>query len=185
VRLVLLVVTCLVVSACTTEVQGTPSAPTGLLLPPRPREVRLDGVDPCSLLTPEQRAGLGFDGTPIFTDPYTELFHGKVPTCTITGLSRSPIAVGVGVVTSVGIERWRQSDLAADVRPAQIADFPAVVAVPTRLADYCSVEIDVATGQMLDVQFSDGGGDPPLPQEELCQRAGEVAEVLMRSLLAR
>jgi hypothetical protein len=178
-------VACVLAAGCTAATERTPSAPTEALPPPRPREVRLDGVDPCTLLTAEQRAGLGLDGTPRLSDPYAALFGGKVPTCTITGLSGEPIAVGVGAVTSVGIERWRTGDLAAEVHPTMVADFPAVVAVPRQLTDYCSVEVDVAAGQLLDVQFSDGGGKPPIPQDELCQRAGQVAKELMTSLLAR
>jgi hypothetical protein len=185
VRLLLPVVACVLAAGCTAAVEGTPVAPSAVPPPPRPREVRLDGVDPCSLLTPEQRAGLGLDGTPRLTTPYAELFGGTVPTCTITGLKREPIAVGVGVVTSVGIERWRGGDLAADMRPTTVAGFPAVVAVPQRLTDYCSVEVDVAAGQLLDVQFSDGGGRPPIPQDELCRRGGQVAGQLMASLLTR
>jgi Protein of unknown function (DUF3558) len=184
VRLLLPLVACVLAAGCTAAVE-TPPAPTQTPPPPRPREVRLDGVDPCTLLSPEQRAALGLDGTPRLSDPYAELFGGAVPTCTITGLTGEPIAVGVGTVTSVGIERWRRGDLAAEVHPTMVADFPAVVAVPQRLTDYCSVEVDVAAGQLLDVQFSDGGGKPPIPQDELCRRAGQVADELMTSLLAR
>ena len=60
VRAVLLLVTAVLAAGCTTAVPGTPSAAGPPPLPPRPREVRLDGVDPCSLLTSEQRADLGF-----------------------------------------------------------------------------------------------------------------------------
>src|SRR4029079_4977407 len=103
----------------------------------------------------------------------------------ITGLQDQPIALGVGAVTSVGIERWQQGDLAAEVRTTLAAGFPAVVAIPRRAADYCSVEVDVANGQLLDVQLSDGGGKPPIPQQELCVRAERAAETLMQFLLAR
>ncbi len=172
-------------TACTTTVEGTPSAPTGVLLPPRPREVRLDGVDPCSLLTAEQRAGLDLDGEPRYSRSYAELFRGDVPTCTITGYSAKPVVVGVGMVTTAGVERWQLGELAAEVRTIIVADFPAVVARPTRFTNFCSVEVDVAPGQLLDVQISDGGGRPPLPQRELCSRAEETAVELVRSLLAR
>jgi hypothetical protein len=63
--------------------------------------------------------------------------------------------------------------------------FPSVVAIPRRTTDYCSVEVDVAPGQLLDVQFSDGGGEPSIPQEELCITAQRAAEVMLQSLLAR
>lgn len=182
-RLLLPLVACVLAAGCAAAPPTAPPVPTAP--PPRPREVRLDGVDPCSLLSAEQRAGLGLDGTPQFTHPYADLFGGTVPTCTVTGLEREPVAVGIGTVTSAGIERWHRGDVAADVRSTTVADFPAVVAAPRRLTDFCSVEVDVAPGQLLDVQFSDGGGRPPLTQDELCRRAGQVAEQLMTSLLTR
>jgi hypothetical protein len=185
VRTVLLLVTAVLAAGCTAAVEGTPSAEPPAPPPVRPREVRLDGVDPCSLLSPEQRTTLGLDGVPRYTNPAAPLFGGNVPTCTITGLRDRPIALGVGAVTTAGIERWHQNDLAAEVRPTLASGFPAVVARPTRAADYCSVEVDVAAGQLLDVQFSDGGGEPPIPQDELCARAEHAAQTLMQSLLAR
>ncbi len=184
-RLVLPLVACVLAAGCTATVEGTPSAPTGVLLPPRPREVRLDGVDPCSLLTPEQRAELGLDGTPRYTDPYAELFGGRVPTCTITGYTGRPIALAIGVVTTAGIERWQSGDLAARVEPTTVGSFPAVVAVPSRFTNFCSVEVDVAPAQLLDVQLSDGGGTPPIPQDELCVGARRAAAELIESLLVR
>jgi Protein of unknown function (DUF3558) len=185
VRAVLMLVAAVLAAGCTTAVEGTPSAQPPVPLPQRPREVRLDGVDPCALLTPEQRTELGLDGIPRYTNPQTPLFGGNVPTCTITGLRDRPIALGVGAVTTAGIERWQQSDLAAEVRTTTTAGFPAVIATPTRAVDYCSIEVDVATGQLLDVQLSDGGGRPPIPQHELCARAEQAAETLMQSLLSR
>lgn len=180
-----MLVTAVLAAGCTAAVEGTPSAQPPAPLPQRPREVRLDGVDPRSLLTPEQRTELGLDGVPRYTNPQTALFGGNVPTCTITGLRDRPIALGVGAVTTAGIERWQRSDLAAEVRFTTIAGFPAMVAIPTRAVDYCSVEVDVAAGQLLDVQLSDGGGQPPIPQHALCARAEQVAETLMWSLIAR
>ena len=78
--------TALLAAGCTTVVAGTPSAPTGVLLPPRPREIRLDGVDPCSLLTAEQRAALGLESEPRSgNDPSSALYRGDVPICTMHG----------------------------------------------------------------------------------------------------
>lgn len=184
-HLLVLVAALMLTAACTTAVPGEASAPTGVLLPPRPREVRLDGVDPCSLLTPEQRAGLGLEGDSIRTDPYVELFRGVVPTCTAIGFDPDPVGIAVGTVTSVGIERWQESDLAAEIRPTAVLGFPAVLAIPRRSSSYCSVEVDVAPGQLLDVQLSDGGGQPPLSLSALCTRATRTAEEAMRSLAAR
>jgi hypothetical protein len=183
VRLVLPLVACVLAAGCTTAVEGTPSAPTGVLLPPRPREVRLDGVDPCSLLTPEQRAELGLTSEPRASTSYVELFRGDVRTCTIRGRSPGSVLLGISVVTTVGIERWQEADVAAGTRPTSAAGFPALTASPQQLTDYCSVEVDVAEGQLLDVQFGAGGVRSPISQDELCRRAGQSAEAAMTTLL--
>jgi hypothetical protein len=99
-----------------------PSGPVEL--PPRPREVRLNGVDPCSLLTEQQRAELGLDARPVFSQ------------------------------------------------------------APVGLTEYCSVVVEVAAGQLLDVQFRDGGRRPPIQ----CRRdvetiAGEAVNSLLDSFV--
>jgi hypothetical protein len=185
VRLAPLLVTAVLAAGCTTVVPGTPSAPPGVLLPPRPREVRLDGVDPCSLLTAEQRRTLGIISEPRASRPYVALFRGEVPTCTMRGGSPDNVLLVSGAVTTAGVDRWHEKDVAADVRPITIAKFPAVVATPRQFTDYCHVEVDVATGQLLDVQFGSGGADAVIPQAELCARAQLAAEQMMTTLLAR
>jgi len=77
VRTVLMLLTAVLAAGCTTAVEGTPSAAPPAPLPARPREVRLDGVDPCSLLTPEQRTALGFKNKPSSSKPYVELSAAK------------------------------------------------------------------------------------------------------------
>jgi hypothetical protein len=166
-------------------VPGTPSAADPTPLPPRPREVRLDGVDPCSVLTVEQRAALGYRGTASSSMPYVDLFGGEVPTCTMSSSSADPTILGVGIVTTVGIERWRERNLAAVVRSDSVAGFPAIVALPSQSKAYCAVEVDVAAGQLLDVQFLDAGHQPPIAQDELCSRAKRSAEAAVTTLLTR
>jgi len=185
VRVALLVVAALLTAGCTTAVEGPPPAPTGVVLPPRPREVRLEGVDPCSLLTAEQRAALGITSEPRPSRPYVALFRGEVPTCTMRGGSPENVLVENGAVTTAGIERWREGDIAADIRPATISGFPAVIAAPRQFTDYCNVEVDIATGQLLDVQYGAGTADAPVPQTELCSRAQQAAEQMMVTLLMR
>jgi hypothetical protein len=187
VRGVVVVVVLLVLAGCTT-VEGTPEpAPPGTsasAAPARPREVRVDGVDPCSLLTEAQRAELGLDGRPAFDSSPSLLYPGEVPLCLTRGFSPRAVAVAVGVVTTAGIEFFTAGDLAADVRPVKIAGFPAAVALPTRFTEFCSVVVDVAPGQMIDVQFRDGGRRPPIPQEQLCNDAERTADAVMATLLA-
>jgi hypothetical protein len=183
VRLAPLLVTALLAAGCTTEVAGTPSAPTGVLLPPRPREIRLDGVDPCSLLTAEQRSALGLTSEPRPSRPYVALFRGEVPTCTMRGGSPENVLLVSGAVTTVGLDRWHEDDISADVRSTTIGGFPAVVAAPRQFADYCNVDIDVAAGQILDVQFGADTSEAPVPQAELCLRGQRAATYMLMTLL--
>jgi hypothetical protein len=185
-RLAPLLVTALLAAGCTTVVAGTPSAPPGILLPPRPREVRLDGVDPCSLLTKEQRAALGFESEPRSgTIAASALYRGDVPICTMRGFTGRASSVGIGVVTTAGIDLWTTGSLDAEVTPTTIGGFPAVVAVPRRFIEYCSVDVDVAPGQLIDVQFRDGGNRPQIAQKDLCKQAVQTAEAAVTSLLTR
>ena len=183
----LLIVVGVLVSGCSGagDVGLRPSQPAGIELPPRPREVRIDGVEPCSLLTPEERVKLGLDARPVSDSAPSVLYNGgEVPLCTIGGFQPRAIVVGVGVVTTAGIELFTSGELAARVRSIQVQGFPAVVAEPTRFTDYCTVIVDVAPGQLLDVQFRDGGRQPPIPQEQLCRDAEQVAGVAMGNLLS-
>jgi hypothetical protein len=90
-----------------------------------------------------------------------------------------------GAVTTVGVDRWREGDISADVRSATISGFPAVIAVPRQFTDYCNVDIDVAPGQMLDVQFGADTSEATIPQEELCRQSQRAAAYMMATLLAR
>ncbi len=177
--------TALLAAGCTTVVAGTPSAPTGVLLPPRPREIRLDGVDPCSLLTAEQRAALDLTSEPHFSTSRVELFNGDVPTCTVHSSGPSSVVVGIGLVTTVGMERWSDPGLQAHVRIADVAGFPALVTIPTNSDSYCGVEVDVAHGQLLDVQALNGDDISAEAQTALCDRAAQSATAAMHTLVAR
>jgi hypothetical protein len=145
----------------------------------------LEGVDPCSLLTAEQRAALGLTSEPHFSVSRVELFSGEVPTCTVHSQGSSPVVVGLGLVTTAGIERWQDPGLSVEIRTVDAAAFPAVIAVPTHSKSYCGVEVDVTSGQLLDVQVLDGGGTPAVPQSTLCDRALQSATAAMQTLVAR
>jgi hypothetical protein len=146
--------------------------------------VRVDGVDPCTLLTAAQKKALGLDGRPVLAANKSELYNdGVVPLCSIVGFEPRAIIVAVSVVTSAGVDLWTSGTLAADVLPVQVQGFPAVRAVPTRFTDFCTVIVDVAPGELLDIQAGDGGRKPALPQDELCMAAEQAAGEAMDTLL--
>jgi hypothetical protein len=192
-RVVLLLTTLVVVVAgCAgTPVTGTPAPapgtttgadPAGLELPPRPQELPLDGVDPCSLLTEEQRAALGLDGraNPGFTD--APLFTG--PDCSIGGYEPRDVGLSLTLATSHGLDELvAPGSVRDELTATEVAGFPAVVARP-KVTDFCSVDVDLAEGQFLDVQFSDAGEKPPISQDQLCRDALEIAEAAVTTLRA-
>jgi hypothetical protein len=59
------------------------------------------------------------------------------------------------------------------------------VTVPSQSSKYCGVEVDVAAGEILDVQAVDGGRIPPTAQNDLCRQAQRAAEEMMKTLLTR
>jgi hypothetical protein len=182
----LLIVAAVLVAGCTTvDGEAAAAGPSGIELPPRPRDVQIDGVDPCSLLTAEQRAELGLDGRAEFDLSPSDLYSGAdVPACVMRGYEPRAVSVGLSLVTTAGVELFSSGELAAEVRPAEVQRFPAVVAVPTRFTEWCTVIVDVAPGQLLDIQFADGGREPAIPQSQLCQGAQAVADAVMVTLLA-
>jgi hypothetical protein len=175
----------LLLAGCTTiSGQAEPAAPFPSA-PARPREVRIDGVDPCSLLTDEQRAELGLDGRPVLDRRQTNLYPGgDVPSCTISGFEPRAVWTALSLVATTGIERYSSGELVVDVRPTNVRGFPALTAVPQRFTEWCSVVVDVAPGQLIDVRFVDGGREPPVPQEQLCDDAAVVADRVMGTLLS-
>ncbi|MBC8091437.1 MAG: DUF3558 domain-containing protein [Pseudonocardia sp.] len=153
-------------------------------LPPRPRDVPLDGLDPCTLLTPVQQDELGLqdDREPLLTMNNTALYGGVTPLCTARGYVPRAISLGVNTVPIRGIERFTGGSIDATITPIDIRGFPALLLVPPRYG-YCTVIVDVAPGQLIDVQFANGGREPPIPQADICEGAQLTARLAMDTLL--
>jgi hypothetical protein len=179
-------------AGCSTSGQASPAdppttasaAPTAVPLPPRPRDVPIDDVDPCTLLTRAQRAELQLDRPPLGGREPSVLYPGDVSSCSIGGTGPK-ISVSISVVTTAGIEFWTSGQAAADLQPAEVAGFPALVARSQTLDDGCNVLLDVAPGQHLDVQTRSSGADPPIPENQLCRDAERAANLVMETLLSQ
>ena len=46
------------------------------------------------------------------------------------------------------------------------------------------MEIDVAPGQLIDVDYADDGGQPPVPLNQLCAGARAIADAVLTTLLS-
>ncbi|GAA4861874.1 DUF3558 domain-containing protein [Saccharopolyspora cebuensis] len=148
--------------------------------PPRPFEIGLDGVDPCELLTADQRAQLGFDREPI---PDSEAGFGDAATCSYRN-STAKVGARLALITTEGMGVWTDDTAQVSATPVVVEGFPALVIKTPGLDLSCNVAVDVAEGQHLDVLYRDDGGQPPPPVDQLCAGAQRVAEDAVATLAA-
>lgn len=181
---------CLTLGGCVRESAGTPSpvadpeSATTVERPPRPRDVVVADLDPCSLLTAEQRADLQLDDEGIFNGGRSALYEGPESTCNLGAFEPRAVAVGVSLpYDGLGIDAFAPSRVDSMVTPLTIEGFPAVQAVPARLDNFCSVVVDLGPGAALSIQYRDGGRIPAVPQPDLCTGAVEVAHAAMATLV--
>jgi hypothetical protein len=160
----------------------TTATPT-IDLPPRPRDVPLDGLDPCTLLTPHLAELELEDRDPLLTVASTRIYGGESSLCTARGYEPRAIGVGIDAITIAGIERYTVEGVDATVDPVDVRGFPAVLVFQEHRPQACTVIVDVSAGQLLDVQFRDGGRLPPIPLPTLCEDAQRTAGLAMDTLL--
>jgi len=169
--------------ACASSVGGSPSPATqqaGPELPPRPREVRVDGLDPCNALTSAQLESL--DVKFYTTDKPREK---RGPGCDWIHSPAEPIeSYTVAVNTQGGVELlFGQPQI--DV--VKVAGFGAVQSpgLYSTGDDNCFIHVDVAPGEAVQVGYIYNGSTVPMNHEIACQKARNAAELAMQTILAR
>jgi Protein of unknown function (DUF3558) len=155
----------------------------------RPRSLDLNGADPCKLLTERQLAAFDVDGP---TRPGTA--RGASVLAGSPGCTANSVAEQYGFLiitsTSMGLQEFLSKVQANPSRKNITVDgWPAVeeeslISVPERGSGECYVNVDVAEGQLLQVQFSQIAASPDkrLPIETLCAKAREVAAAALTTL---
>lgn len=167
-------------TACGTEAPAPPpaeptSAPASALLPPRPMVLRLDGVQPCSLLTAQEVARLGVRRIGPAWDN-TSSCDWQTP------------GMKLGYGFSASLERQEGAEVAAQGEGAQVVSVGGFPAVRTASAIFdptysCIYVVDVAPGQILGLFYENTYKDIPGMNHELaCQRAAQVAELMVANL---
>ncbi|WP_086660912.1 DUF3558 domain-containing protein [Lentzea kentuckyensis] len=159
---------------------STPS-PSRMDFPQRPRDVPLDAVEPCAILSPDQLTSLSLDNPP---SAYLESSFGNAKACTIRSTTSGNVA-RLALVLVSGADVWLSENAQVEYTVGSIEGFPAITVRTPDLHDVCNVEIDVADGQFLDVMFRDGGNSTAVQQDHLCLGAQRVAEAAMASLLQK
>ncbi len=200
-RLVLLVLgllTAVAATACTKTEAGqsappqttsTGSSQTGsqsptTSIPPRPRELKLSGVDPCSLITQAQRTELKVDRTRNRSNG-SQQYKG-MPECVLSIEKQQPFyQYVVTAATNEGIEPWLSGKRNVEAKLTTVEGFAAATfwsrGARGTNADGCTIAIDVAAGQQLMVDTNNDGGHS-FTLDQMCQRAQHAAQLAMQTL---
>ncbi len=171
-----------VAAGCTSVSSGDPSPAGSATVPTsqdttsapqtRPREIKLDNVDPCSLLPEADYADYYLDkrGEP-----------GKDDRGATNCLWQGDIGyMGVTLVTFEGIEA--QEGRLGQIEPTKpIEEFPAFTVSLPEDENSCFVSVDVADGEYLDVQV--GLHSYPKDIPPICEYAHQFATSIMSSLV--
>ncbi|MCO1579766.1 DUF3558 domain-containing protein [Crossiella sp. SN42] len=150
----------------------------------RPKEIRLDGFvegQVCELLTAAQRKDLGVDY--VMPAEAGDRFGNRG--CGFSRSGEKPrYAYQVTPVPQEGADVWlRPGETNLEVQLVRVAGFPAVQNRRTTDGRGCFVDVSVADGQRLGIQYSYDTEPVPLTTAELCQRAVAMAELATRNLV--
>ena len=187
-------------AACTKSEAGQPSASGGdqstspttsssggssptVVIPPRPHELKLDGVDPCTLFTDAQLAQLKLDKKRPRTDdsgPYQGMRD-----CALDQIKAPFDHYSATAATNEGIDPWLTGKRNVEAKLSSVAGFAAATywfrgAHDHQAAD-CTTSVDVAKGQSLIVS-ADNDGKQTYTLEQLCQRAEQLAGFAVQTL---
>jgi hypothetical protein len=195
-----------VLAACTTQRTGS-SAPTNTsrsasgsnsstpVLPPRPRELDLTYVNPCTdVLTMDQlhqlAYDLGYQRQPILGKSD---IHGG-PSCLFSSTDppdqpSRDLASLVLISTSEGAEVWltdpRRKPPPDKYRLVTVMGYPALVLPHPFIVDNCDLVVDVHKGQYLEVDSSPGTSKSGTSPDPYCAEAQKVAGMIIQNLSAR
>jgi len=139
----------------------------------RPREINLEGKDPCGLVPQADWPTFGIErpGKPSDHPDF------KSPQCYYSGVGN------VALVVTAGIEIWTEDTYNAEIEDAAPIDgFPTITVASNIARQTCWAVVDVADGQFLMTTTSPDPNDPNNP--ERCDLAHQLAESAMTTLVA-
>jgi len=168
-------------AACTSAVGGAPFPDSNVpRLPPRPRALNIEGIDPCGTLTSAQIESLGVSRYGASTAQ-----GQRGPSCDWDHYPSEPIEhFSVGLNTRGGVELVLGQP---QLEVTAVAGFGAVQAPAlygTGKQD-CVVNVDVAPSQAVQVAYFYNGQTVPMTHKIACQKARRAAELAMQTILAR
>ncbi|ALG14248.1 hypothetical protein AOZ06_51845 [Kibdelosporangium phytohabitans] len=161
--------------------QSSGGSKPSVTIPPRPKDLKLDGVDPCKLFTQEQIAQLKVKRQRTKTQD-GDAFKGS-PQCLMDGTEgKTAFDYEIWAITSEGFEPWLSGKRNVEAKLVTIDDFPA--------ADYhirgsggafdCATAVGVADGQQLMVVFRPSRN--AFTQDQMCAKSEQAAHFAMQTL---
>jgi hypothetical protein len=148
-------------------------------IPPPPREISLDGLDPCMLYTDEQRAQLTVDD--VRGEESTSNHYKGMKECILDVTTREPFyGYNVLAVTSEGIGPWLSGSRNVEAELTSIGGFPAARYNTLGVDSNCEFAIGVSTTQHLQVEMA------PLTSgfeyDQICQMSEQAAQMAIATL---
>jgi hypothetical protein len=158
---------------------GSSGQPT-VAIPPRPRDIALDGVDPCKLFSQTQLDQIKVNRQRNKTQSEAT-FKGS-PLCLMDGVDgQVSFDYEAWAITTEGIEPWLSGKRNVDAKLVSIDGFPA--------ADYkirgtstfdCATAVGVANRQQLMMVFRPSRNT--LSQDQMCQKSEQAAAFAVQTL---
>jgi hypothetical protein len=148
-------------------------------VPPPPKDLSLDGLDPCTLLTSAQRTELNVDQVRTTSD---DSGHYKgMQTCVLDVSAQEPFySYNVLAVTNEDVSVWLTGKRNVDAKLTSIGGYPAAQFNTMGVDTDCAFAVGVAKGQHLQVEMaptSDG-----FTYQDICQASKRAAEMALQTL---
>ncbi|GAB3912310.1 DUF3558 domain-containing protein [Kibdelosporangium lantanae] len=153
---------------------------TSVAIPPRPKELKIDGLDPCKVMTKSQLDQIKVDRQRNLTldkDP----FKGS-PLCSMDGGDGKVFwNYELTLVTTEGVASWFNGKHNVDVKLVDVGGFGAAQykILGTSNVD-CATAVDVANGQQMVMQFKPSRNS--FTQSQMCQKSEQAAGLALQAL---
>ncbi|WP_222718872.1 DUF3558 domain-containing protein [Actinokineospora xionganensis] len=192
------------ITGCTTSETGSPttsatavdgpstSKPTStkpasqtVEIPARPKELKLNAIDPCALFTDGQRGQLKINRSRLTTNN-SDVWRGSKE-CVLNVQAQQPYYdYAALLITSEGIGPWLTGKRNVDADLISVAGFAAAKTVfkgssNERNSHECAVSVDVAEGQQLMVSMNLTSRNA-FTQDQICQMTEKAAEMAVTTL---
>jgi hypothetical protein len=150
-------------------------------IPPRPRDINLEGQDPCKLLSKTQADQIKVTRQRNLTQ--TESTFKGSPICAMDGSEGTAnFEYNLWLVTTEGIEPWLGGKRNADAKLVSVDGFPAASYKIRGTTNFnCWTSVGVANNQQLMMEFQPTTRGV-FSQEQMCQKSEQAATFAMQTL---